>query len=355
MSAISKKFIQDNAVDGAKIRLLNNQTFRARNAAGTADIDLFKLDNSDEFSLQAIPKLDASLPIPNAPKQLATVEYIEQYVLGKTDAKDAVHCCADTPIPLTGAGQLVIDDYELGVATSTPVKRVLLTAQPLRKDNGVYDYIYSAGGYTLVRSADFDENAEVTSGAYTRIINGTKYSMWDATLNTADPIVVGVDPLDWTLMPTTASLVAGDMVKLTDLTISVDLATASGLESTSPGDNAGQLRARVDQTALEKDKTVKIDTGSNAIVAKKPRRQQFTLSAGDISNGYIDLAYVAAQDSVVLAPEGAPRQREGVDYTVNYTGGTGSNTRVFFAGGLAAGGASELVAGDKVDVDYASF
>lgn len=355
MSQIKKRGIEDNAVDGAKLRLLNEQTLRGRNAAGTSDVDILKVDSSDNVTLLKVPSMDAALPIPNAPKQLATIEYVQEYVLGKTDAKDAVHCASAVHVALTGAGQLVVDDFELGVATSSPVKRVLLFGQLDRKDNGIYDYTYAAGNYTLTRSTDFDENAEVTSGAYTRVINGTVYSMWDATLNTADPIVVGVDPLDWTLMPTVARLVPGDMLKNTDLVIAVDLATVSGLESTNPGDNAGQLRARVDQAALEKDKSTKLDTATNAIVGKRSRREQFTLGAGDITNGYVDLANVATQGSVRLGVKGFGEQFEGDDFTVNYTGGTGSNTRVTLAGGLAVGGTSALIAGDKVQVDYESF
>lgn len=355
MSQVKKKFIEDNAVDGAKIRLLNNQTLRARNAAGTSDIDLLKVDGTDQLIALRQLMADAALPIPSADKEYATIEYIKNFVQGKTDAKDAVHAVADTPVPLTGAGALVVDDVNFGTTTSTPKKRLLRAGEADPKDNGIFDYTYAAGNYTLTRSADFDEDAEVTNGAYTVVSGGTVYMGYQMVLVTADPIQVGVTDLNFAGMPTTMQLTAGDMMSRVGNDFTLDLASVSALESTNPGNPAGQLRVRVDQSALEKDKSTRIDTGSNALVAKKAKRELFTLSAGDITNGYIDLANVAGDGSVVLGVAGAGEQIEGVDFTVNYTGGTSSKTRVLFAGGLAVGGVSALAAGDVVQVSYEAF
>ena len=40
------------------------------------------------------------------------------------------------------------------------------------------------------------------------------------------------------------------------------------------------------------------------------------------------------------------------DYSVNYTGGAGGNTRITFLNDLATGGASALIAGDVVVAQY---
>lgn len=355
MTQIVKKFIADNAVDGAKARLLNNQTLRARNAAGTGDEDLFKVDTSDNFVVLKQMMADPALPMPSSAKEYVTLEYVENYVNGRTDAKNAVNAAADSEIALTGAGALVVDDVDFGTATATPKKRIVLTAQNDPVANGIYEYTYAAGNYTLTRAFDFDENAEVTHGAYTVVTGGTLYSGYQVILVSNDPITVGVSDLNFAAVPTTLQLTAGDMVKRTANDFSLDLATVSGLESTNPGNAGGQLRTRVDVAALEKDQSVKLDTANNAVIAKRARRQVFTLSAGDITNQYIDLSYVATQGSVRFQPAGAPSQTEGDDFTVNYTGGAGSKTRITFAGGLATSGASALVSGDKVQVDYESF
>jgi hypothetical protein len=67
------------------------------------------------------------------------------------------------------------------------------------------------------------------------------------------------------------------------------------------------------------------------------------------------LTDVAGTDSVQLVVKGGGIQIEGDDYTVNYTGGTSSKTRITFAGGLSDTGVSALVAGNVVVISYTSF
>lgn len=99
-------------------------------------------------------------------------------------------------------------------------------------------------------------------------------------------------------------------------------------------------------------------TGSGAWAAPTAvpvnNKELFTLSGGDITNQFIDLAHVAKTNSINFVVQGAGSQIEGVsfDYSVNYTGGAGGNTRITFLNGLATGGLSALVAGDVVVAQY---
>jgi hypothetical protein len=82
-----------------------------------------------------------------------------------------------------------------------------------------------------------------------------------------------------------------------------------------------------------------------------------TLSAGDITAQYVDLAHPAlgasaSINSISLAVVGGPEQLKAVDYTVSLTGGAGGVTRITFAGDLATGGAAALVAADILMVQY---
>lgn len=355
MSQLQKKFIADNAVDGSKIRLGNNETLRGRNAAGTADIDILKIAADNTLEIQTQPRAASALPVPSAPKDYATIEYIENVVMGKLDAKDSVHVLADANVTLTGSGNLIIDGVDLGSSTATPPKRVALTGQTTGSENGVYTYSISGGNYTLTRATDFDTDAEVTHGAYFMVTSGTAYSGYEVILTTQDPITLGTTSLDFSKFPSTLSLTAGDMMAKTGNNFTVDIASVSGLESTNPGNATGQLRVRADQASLEKDKSTKLDTGTNSLIAKRSRRELFTLTAGNITAQYVDLQNVATDGSVKFGVAGAGEQIETVDFTVNYTGGAGSKTRVAFAGGLATGGVSELVAGDVVQINYESF
>ena len=80
-------------------------------------------------------------------------------------------------------------------------------------------------------------------------------------------------------------------------------------------------------------------------------KQSITLSGGDITNQYVDLAQTILANSLDFMCSGLIFN-EGVDYTVNLTGGSGGVTRVTFAGDLATGGNSALVAGDVVYFKY---
>ena len=80
-------------------------------------------------------------------------------------------------------------------------------------------------------------------------------------------------------------------------------------------------------------------------------KENFTLSAGDITNQYLDLAEPITANSLDFCVSGLVFN-EGVDYTVSLTGGAGGVTRVTFAGDLATAGAAALIAGDVVYVKY---
>lgn len=355
MSQIITKFIQDNAVTGAKMRLNNNETARARNQANTADVDLYKLTTGNVWELQTQPTAASALPIPSAPKEYTTVEYVQNYVMGKTDAKDAVNLLQSTNLALTGVAPLTID----GV-TVTSGMRIALTGQTTGTENGVYVATIVALTYSMARATDFDQvndasGKEVTTGAYFKVISGTVYSGWEAILTTADPVQIGVSSIDFAANPTIQALTAGDMLRKTGNDFSLDTATNGGLESTNPGNATGQVRVKTDTAALEKDQTTRRDPTTGAVVARKSKKQPFTLTPTDITNQYVDLPDVAGTGSVVFTAVGGGDQVETDDYTINYTGGVLSKTRITFAGGLANGGVSALVTGDKLVIGYTSF
>jgi hypothetical protein len=350
MSQIQRKFIQDNAVSGAKLRLDNNEMLRFRNAANTADVNVAKGTSADKFEFQLIPEMSTVLPVPSALKQVATVEYVQNYVLGKGDAKDAASALADSNLALTGTTPLVID----GV-TVVDQMRIGLTGQTNATQNGIYVASVSGGNYTLARAPDAASSAQVTEGLYFMITQGTVYQGYEALLTTPDPITLGTTNLVFARYPSTLSQLAGDMLIKSGNTWSVDLASNGGLESTNPGNLAGQLRVKVDQATLEKDQTTRRDPSTGAVSGKRSKKSLFTLQATDVSNQYLDLPDVAADSSIQFTVVGGPTQAETVDYTVNYTGGVSSKTRVAFTGGLASAGVSALAAGDQVVVSYMAF
>jgi hypothetical protein len=78
------------------------------------------------------------------------------------------------------------------------------------------------------------------------------------------------------------------------------------------------------------------------------KKETFTLSAGDITNAYIDCAHLAATDTMMLMSGGVVHV-EGESYTLSTVGGV---TRITFIGDLVDPSPSKLLEGDKVHVQY---
>lgn len=85
MSQLQKKFIANNAIDGTKIHLSNNESIRARNSADTSDIDVLKITTSDALVVGVLPEVNSVLPVPSLPKQLATIEYVSDAISNNLD------------------------------------------------------------------------------------------------------------------------------------------------------------------------------------------------------------------------------------------------------------------------------
>jgi hypothetical protein len=136
------------------------------------------------------------------------------------DAKDA--CRVATTANITLSGEQTID----GVTTTTD--RVLVKNQSTASQNGIY---VSASG-SWARSTDADANAEVTSGLYTFITEGTANGSTGFVLTTDDPITVGTTALTFSQFSGLAQLVGGTGITKTGNSIAVD---ASQTQITSIG------------------------------------------------------------------------------------------------------------------------
>lgn len=105
---------------------------------------------------------------------------------------------------------------------------------------------------------------------------------------------------------------------------------------------------------LQSDGSGQLSWVTPAAAAPTAKKETFTLSAGDITNQYLDLTQVATTDSIHFIVKGGAPTVEGAshDYSVSYTGGVGGKTRITFLNDLATGGGAALVATDVVQVVY---
>lgn len=373
MAQITKKWIQSNAVDGSKIRLSNNENLKARNAADSADVDVVKVNASDRIEFASVPQSPADASTSN---DLVRFSQLATLVEG-LKPKQAVR--AATVVAGTLASSFENGDTVDGVVLATG-DRLLIKDQAAPEENGIYT-VNATGAPT--RALDFNSPSEIP-GSYTVAQEG---SVNQGTLFVclSSPTVIGTDPITFAARAA-QTYSGGDMISLTGNVFSVDLASVSGLESSNPGNAAGQLRVKLEASnpslqisgsnelgaklnasgaivsgasglSVQVDaSTVKIN-GSNQLESLKELEEEVVLSGGDITNQYIDLAHAiygasASVNSLQLFVVGGPMQRKAVDYTVSLAGGAGGVTRVSFAGDLATGGAAALVATDIVVVQY---
>lgn len=105
--------------------------------------------------------------------------------------------------------------------------------------------------------------------------------------------------------------------------------------------------------ALATGDVVQIRYATEGSTKRVWQTETFVLDSGDISNGYLDLAAVALEESTTLSGKGYGNFIEGstFDYTVNLTGGSGGKTRVSLLNDLISGGGA-LVVGDVVQIHY---
>lgn len=138
-----------------------------------------------------------NLGTPTGAADAATKGYVDSVATG-LDVKASVRAATTANITLSGAQ--TID----GVSVISG-DRVLVKNQSTGANNG----IYVADASTWSRAADADASAEVTSGLFTFVEEGTLYAGTGWVLSTANPITVGSTALTFVQFSTAGAIVAG--------------------------------------------------------------------------------------------------------------------------------------------------
>lgn len=335
LNAVTADKIAPNAVTGETLRLANDEYLRARNAADDDDVQIVKVNNANRITFASIPQFSGT---PSAPNDIVNVSYLDARLEG-LKPKESVRLAtttADGNLDLSTGGLLTID----GLPTVAG-DRILVKNQTAAAENG----IYIADTNAWVRAADANAASEL-EGAYTVVREGSENGL-KGWVQTALIGTLGTSPVTFVQFSATTAMIGGDMITVSGATISVELASDSGLESTNPGNDAGQLRIKTDGS------TTKVN-GSNQVEGLKAIEESFTLTGANTSTGYIDLSYAAygtsaSVNSVTLCLAGFPTQQKTIDYSVSLTGGAGDVTRIDWSG-LGLDGF--VIPGDKIIVNY---
>ena len=205
--------------------------------AKAADADVIKKDGSVAFTAdQSLGgnKL-TSVGTPTANTDAANKQYVDDVAQG-LKPKEAVRVATTANITLSG--EQTID----GVLTSTD--RVLVKNQTDPEDNGIY--VSAAGAWS--RSTDFDSLSPIdeVNGAFVAVQEGTA-NAGIIFVQTGTVSTLGTDPVNFVFFNSSTSLVGGDGIDVSGVTISVDH-DGQGLEF----NGSNQLALELDSTTLSK-------------------------------------------------------------------------------------------------------
>jgi hypothetical protein len=179
-----------------------NRLDQLANPTGSLDLNSQKITN---------------LADPTSAQDAVTKSYADALTSG-LDVKAS--CKVATTANITLSGTQTID----GVAVSAD-ERVLVKNQSTASQNGIYDC--KSGSWA--RSSDFDSDAEVTSGAFTFIEQGTVNADAGFVLTTDGSITVGTTALSFTQFSGAGAVTAGDGLQKSGTEISADLKANGGV------------------------------------------------------------------------------------------------------------------------------
>lgn len=232
-----------NSVDWSTRQLFNSSSAVMASWSGSTIV----LDAGASFNGNRA--MNAADPVSG--QDLVTLSYMNARLNGLTPKAPVV---VATTANITLSGTQTIDTVAVVAGN-----RVLVKNQTAPENNGIY--VVAAGAWS--RSADMDSLTpfDEFNGAWTAVQQGSQAGQ--VFVQYGAVTVVGTDPVNFAYYNPIAGLIGGDMITFAGSTFSVDLAAVSGLESTNPGNVAGQLRIKLEAS----NPTLKI-TGSNELAAK---------------------------------------------------------------------------------------
>jgi len=138
---IKKKFIKNNAVDGAKLLLLNDQSVRALDASDNV-VELMKLDVSGDLRMLVLPKASVD---PTHAEHLARKSYVDAEVAG---ALSSANSYTDSQIAATvgAAPELLNTLQELSAALGDDANFATTIANQISSLDGRLDTLEGAEG-----------------------------------------------------------------------------------------------------------------------------------------------------------------------------------------------------------------
>ncbi len=287
--------IADGSVTSAEFQRINSLT---SNAQDQLDAKVAKsgssMDSAANITFSGGGEVLGLPSTPSAAGAAASKAYVDAVALGLAPKK-AVRVATT----VTGVLASAFEDGDTidGIVLATG-DRILIKNQSTASQNGIY--VVQATG-APVRSTDMDAVSPIDeiNGAWVPVQEGTQAGQIYVQYGTVT--TVGTDAINFEFYNPLAALVGGDMITNSGSTFSVDLATASGLESSNPGNAAGQLQVKLDGSTLSKSASgLKVaalgitdaEVSASAAIAYSKLALSNSIVAGDITSDAVTTAKI---------------------------------------------------------------
>jgi hypothetical protein len=243
---------------------------------------------------------------PSDSTDVATKSYVDATKEG-LDVKESVRVA--TTANITIASDLNVGDTIDGV-TLADGDRVLVKDQSSGSENGIY-----VAGATPARAADFDEDSEVTAGAFFFVEEGSQADS-GFVVSTDNDITVGSTAITFTQFSGTGQIVAGDGLAKSGSTLSVNVDDSTleissdtlQIKSTYTGQTSITTLGTI-TTGTWNGSTIAVANGGTGATSAADARTNLGLAIGSDVQAYdaqlADIAGMTPTDGNIIVGDGS--------------------------------------------------